>query len=54
MGIGLSTTDKTVLVRFCNAVGLNIEYIQDRHVGSGFNNKKYPISSIRWGDQEFF
>ncbi|MHA1255379.1 MAG: LAGLIDADG family homing endonuclease [Promethearchaeota archaeon] len=53
MGIGLSTKDKNVLVRFCNSIGLNQDYIKDRLSGSDFSEKKYPISMIRWGDQEF-
>ena len=53
MGIGLSTKDKSVLVRFCNTIGLNQDYIKDRLSGSDFSEKKYPISTIRWGDQEF-
>lgn len=53
MGIGLSTKDKSVLVSFCNTIGLNQDYIRDRFSGSDFSEKKYPISLIRWGDQEF-
>ena len=53
MGFGLSTNDKAILVRFCNAVGLNLENIEDRLTGSAFSNEKYPMSVIRWGDQEF-
>ncbi|MFX1530212.1 MAG: LAGLIDADG family homing endonuclease [Promethearchaeota archaeon] len=53
MGIGLSTKDKKVLIKFCIAVGLNADYIKDRLTGSDFSNKKYQISTIRWGDQEF-
>jgi len=53
MGIGLSTTDKNIIVRFCSAVGLNSNKINDRYVGSDFSSKKYQISIIRWGDQDF-
>lgn len=53
MGIGLSSSDRNVLVKFCRNVGLNPDYIKDRIIGSDFSNNQYQMSSIRWGDQKF-
>jgi len=52
MGLQLSYKDKDILYRFCENIGLNLEYINDRLVGCDFSTKLYPTSEIRWGDQK--
>ncbi len=53
MGIGISEKDKSLLIDFCSAVGLNPDYIHTRMVKCSYTNEKIPISKIRWGDQNF-
>jgi len=53
MGIGISEKDKSLLIDFCSAVGLNPDYIHTRMVKCSYTNEETPISKIRWGDQNF-
>ncbi len=53
MGLQLSIKDKKILFKFCEDIGLNPKYIKNRDAGSAFNEKKYPMTEIRWGDQDF-
>lgn len=53
MGIQLSRKDKKILFKYCEDIGLNPKYIKDRDAGSDFSEKRYPMSEIRWGDQDF-
>jgi len=53
MGLLLARKDRNVLVKFCEAIGLEPKYIADRESSSHFSDKLYLVSHIRWGDQKF-
>jgi len=52
-GISLARKDKNILIKFCKAIGLDPKYISNTESSSHFSKKKYPMSTIRWGDQKF-